>query len=102
MPQVYIYCKPITARPPVVLPIYSDEFWTKWFPHARARDVGRFLALARSGRPYDKPHVIEDLPGVRDRYIEALKVQQMDHMERSLAYCRNTLDLGTRWKGHRG
>ena len=39
-----------------------------------------------------------DLPEVRDRYIEALKVQQLDHMERSLAYCKKTLDLGVRWK----
>lgn len=98
MPQVYVYCKPITARPPVVLPVFSDEFWSKWFPRARSRDVGRFLALAKSGRPYDEPHIMADLPQVRERYMDALKVQQMDHMERSLAYCRKTLDLGVRWK----
>ena len=98
MPQVFIYCKPITARPPVVLPVYSDEFWTKWFPRGRSRDLARFLALARRGRPYDKPHLMADLPEVRERYIEALKVQQLDHMERSLAYCRKALDLGVRWR----
>ncbi len=54
-PQVHIYCKPITARPAVVLPIYSDEFWTKWFPRCRAKDLGRFLALAKRGKPYDQP-----------------------------------------------
>ena len=96
--QVYVYCKPITARPPVVLPVYSDEFWTKWFPKGRSRDFERFLALARRGRPYDKPHLMADLPEARDRYIEALKVQQLDHMERSLAYCHKPLDLGVRWK----
>jgi hypothetical protein len=93
---VYIYCKPITARPPVVIPVYSDEFWTKWFPRARSRDLGRFLSLARRGRPYDKPHLMADLPEVRDRYMDALKIQQLDHMERSLAYCRNPLALGVR------
>src|SRR5579864_628714 len=98
MPQVHIYCKPITARPPVVLPVYSDEFWTKWFPKGRSRDLQRFLALARRGRPYDKPHLMADLPEVRDRYIDALKVQQLDHMERSLTYCRKALDLGVRWR----
>jgi sugar phosphate isomerase/epimerase len=99
MPQVYIYCKPITARPPVVLPVYSDEFWAKWFPKHRSRDLGRFLALARRGRPYNQPHLMADLPDVRDRYMDALKVQQLDHMERSLGYCRKTLDLGVRWRG---
>jgi sugar phosphate isomerase/epimerase len=98
LPEVYIYCKPITARPPVVIPIYSEEFWTKWFPHARSHDLGRFLALARRGRPYDKPHIMADLPEVRDRYMDALKIQQLDHMERSLAYCRKTLDLGVHWR----
>ena len=98
MSPVCIYCKPITARPPVVLPVYSDEFWQKWFPRGRSRDLGRFLALARRGRPYDKPHIIADIPEVRDRYMEALKIQQLEHMETSLQYCRKTLDLGIRWR----
>ena len=98
LPPVSIYCKPITARPAVVLPIYTDEFWTKWFPRARSRDLGRFLALAKRGRPYDKPHLMADVPGDRERYMEGLKVQQLDHMQRSLQYCKKTLDLGTRWR----
>lgn len=97
-PTTHIYCKPITARPAVVLPVYSDEFWTKWFPRARSRDLGRFLALARRGKPYDKPHVLGDLNEVRDRWMDALKMQQMDHMQRSLTYCKKTLDLGVRWR----
>jgi sugar phosphate isomerase/epimerase len=96
---VRIYCKPITARPPVVLPVYSGEWWDQWFPRARARDLGRFLALARRGRPYDKPHLTADVAGLRDRYMDALKVQQLEHMERSLDYCRTTLGLGVRWRG---
>jgi 3-oxoisoapionate decarboxylase len=98
LPPVYIYCKPITARPPVVIPVYSDEFWSKWFPRARSRDLGRFLALARRGRPYEKAHVMADLPEVRERYMDALKIQQLEHMERSLDYCRKALDLGVRWQ----
>jgi 3-oxoisoapionate decarboxylase len=94
--NVYIYCKPITARPPVVIPVYSEEFWSKWFPRARSRDLGRFLALARRGRPYDKPHIEADVTGARERYMDALKVQQLDHMERSLEYCKKTLGLGVR------
>jgi 3-oxoisoapionate decarboxylase len=99
LPQsVHIYCKPITARPPVVLPVYSDEFWKKWFPRARSRDFSRFLALARRGRPYDKPQIVADVPELRERYMDALKSQQLDHMERSLEYCRKSLDLGVRWR----
>jgi sugar phosphate isomerase/epimerase len=98
LPSVHIYCKPITARPPVVIPVYSDEFWKKWFPRARSRDLGRFLALARRGRAYDRPHLMADVPGERERYMEALKVQQLDHMQRSLDYCRKALDLGVRWR----
>ena len=98
-PHVYIYCKPITARPPVVLPVYTDEFWSKWFPRGRSRDFGRFVALARRGRPYTQPHIEADLNGVRDKFMDALKVQQLDHMQRSLSYCKKDLDLGVKWRG---
>jgi 3-oxoisoapionate decarboxylase len=93
---VHIYCKPITARPPVVLPVYSDEFWSTWFPRARSKELGRFLALARRGRPYLKPHIEADLPDVRDKYMDALKAQQMEHMQVSLEHCKKALGLGVR------
>jgi sugar phosphate isomerase/epimerase len=96
--SVYIYCKPITARPPVVIPVYSREFWQKWFPRARSKDLAAFLTLAKRGSSYDKPHVTADVAGVRERYMDALKLQQMDHMARSLDYCRKNLDLGVRWR----
>ena len=95
---VHIYCKPITARPPVVIPVYSQEFWTKWFPRGRSRDLSRFLALAKRGRPYDKAQIVADVPELRQRYMDALKVQQLEHMERSLDYCRKELNLGVRWR----
>ncbi len=97
--SVRVYCKPITARPPVVLPVYSGEWWGQWFPRARARDLGRFLGLAKRGRPYDKPHLTADVAELRDRNMAALQAQQLEHMERSLDYCRTTLDLGVRWRG---
>ena len=81
-----------------MLPVYTDEFWTKWFPRARSRDLGRFLALAKRGRPYDKPHLMADVAGDRERFMEALKLQQLDHMQRSLEYCKKSLDLGNRWR----
>jgi len=97
-PNVHIYCKPITARPPVVIPVYDDEFWSKWFPGARSRDLARFEALARKGRPWNKPHLMADVPETREKYIEGLKVQQMAHMDQSLAYCKKDLNLGVRWR----
>jgi hypothetical protein len=96
--QVYVYCKPITARPPEVIPVYSDEFFTKWFPRGRSRDFERFVRLAKSGKPYDKAQVVEDVNEGREKYMDALKIQQLEHMERSLNYCRKTLDLGRRWR----
>jgi sugar phosphate isomerase/epimerase len=97
-PSVHIYCKPITARPPVILPIYDANFWTKYFPRARSRDLSRFLALAKRGKPFNEPQVLEDVNGQRDRFMDALKIQQLEHMERSLQYCRKSLDLGVRWR----
>ncbi len=98
-PSVYVYCKPITARPPVILPVYDNAFWTKYFPRARSRDLSRFLALAKRGKPFNEPQVLEDVNGQRQIYMDALKIQQLDHMERSLDYCRKSLDLGARWRG---
>jgi hypothetical protein len=97
-PSVYVYCKPITGRPPEVLPVYRQEYWKKWFPRARSADLSQFLALARRGRPYGKGQVTADTPELRDRYMDALQRQQLEHMDRSLDYCRKQLDLGSRWR----
>lgn len=98
LPEVYIYCKPITGRPPVTIPVYSEEFWTKWFPRGRSRDLSRFLALAKTGKPYARAEVAEDEPKSLPKFMDAMKVQQLEHMDRSLAYCRKDLDLGLRWR----
>ena len=81
-----------------MIPVYSQEFWTKWFPRARSRDLSRFIALAKHGRPYDKTQVVADVNGAREKYMDALKVQQLEHMDRSLDYCRKDLNLGVRWR----
>jgi hypothetical protein len=39
-----------------------------------------------------------DLPEMREKYMDALKFQQLEHMERSLECCRRKLDLGVRWR----
>lgn len=99
-PPLYIYIKPITGRPPAILPYLEDSFWTPNASSARSRDLARFLALAKKGRPYERPMVIEDLPGVKapEAFVAAIQYQQREHMERSVEYAKKVLDLGVRWR----
>lgn len=96
---VYVYIKPITGRPPQVLPYLEPAFWER-YPNARASDFARFLALAKAGRPYDGHMVIEDLPGRQtpEPFLPAIQYQQREHMERSVEYGKKSLDLGIRWR----
>ncbi|MEO8027774.1 MAG: TIM barrel protein [Bryobacteraceae bacterium] len=98
-PPVRIYVKPITGRPPDVIPYMEADFW-KNYPHARAGEFARFLALAKAGRPYEKHVVIEEVPGrpMPAPFVEAMKFQQREHMERSVEYAKKVLDLGLRWR----
>ena len=88
-PPVHVYIKPITGRPPQMLPWLEPDFW-KLYPKARAADLARFLALAKKGRPYEGHVVIEDLPGRQtpEHFAAAVQFQQRDHMERSIAYAQ--------------
>ncbi|MBY0504130.1 MAG: sugar phosphate isomerase/epimerase [Bryobacteraceae bacterium] len=98
-PRVHVFIKPITGRPPVILPIYDTGFW-KDYQRTRAQDLARFLKLAREGRPYEGHVVIEDLQNqpVPPHFAEAVKYQQREHMERSIAYGKQKLGLGRRWR----
>lgn len=99
-PNVHVYIKPITGRPPQVLPFLEDEYW-RLYPKARAADFARFLALMKQGRPYEGHMVIEDLAGRQtpEPFLQAIQYQQREHMERSIEYARKVLDLGVRWRG---
>jgi sugar phosphate isomerase/epimerase len=94
-PPVAVYVKPITGRPAAILPYRDDSFW-KTYPKARASELASFLAMAHKGKPYEKPMVVEDLPGRKtpDAFIPAIQHQQKEHMERSVAYAKTTLGLG--------
>ncbi len=87
LPPVYVYIKPITGRPPEILRTLETDFWKKW-PDKRAESFARFLALAKSGHPYEREMVIEDVPGRSNlpEFAQALQFQQRDHMERSVEY----------------
>ena len=99
-PNVYVYIKPITGRPPQEMPFLEQSFWQS-YPRARAADLARFLQLARNGHPYEGHVVVEDLQGAKipEAFLPAVQYQQREHMERSIAYARKNLDLGVRWRG---
>lgn len=98
-PNVYVYVKPITGRPPEVLPYLEPAYW-KLYPKARASDLARFLALAKQGTPYEGHVVIEDLQGRQtpEHFVAAVQYQQREHMERSVKYAKEILGLGVRWR----
>jgi sugar phosphate isomerase/epimerase len=97
-PPIAVYNKPITGRPPQLLPIYDPVFMTNW-RDMKAADLARFLALAKQGQPYEKHMVIEDVPGKTPAPIAAaLQYQQREHMERGVEYARKVLDLGVKWR----
>ena len=98
-PQVHVYNKPITGRPPAVIPYLDPAYW-KMFPQARAGELAKFLDLARKGHPFEGHMVIEDLPGRQTpaEFLAAVQFQQRDHVTRGLEYAKNVLGLGRRWR----
>jgi sugar phosphate isomerase/epimerase len=97
-PPISVYNKPITGRPPQLLPIYDPEFMKTW-KDMRGADLARFIALAKQGHAYENHMVIEDVPGkVAEPIAAALQYQQTDHMARGVEYARKALDLGVKWR----
>jgi len=91
----------ITGRPPRPLPYLEADFW-KAFPKMPAWEFARFVALAKSGRPFMGAMVIEDIPGQKltvPVMQEALKEQQRIDLERSFEYARKKLNVGIGWRG---
>jgi len=99
-PKVIYFVKPITGRPAEVLPYLEPGFWKEW-PEMRAADLAKFLALAKKGHPYEGHVVVEDVAGrpAPEAFVDALKYQQREHMERSVEYAKRVLGLGRRWRG---
>jgi sugar phosphate isomerase/epimerase len=97
-PDVHAYIKPITGRPVTILPVYDEAFWKRWYPAARVSEFSRFLKIAKSGRPYERAVVSEDVAGTKipEPYQAALAHQQVEHLERSIKYAREVLKLGRR------
>jgi 3-oxoisoapionate decarboxylase len=98
-PEIYVYVKPITGRPPHLMPYLEPEFW-KSYPKARAVEFSRFLALAKRGGPFEGTMVIEDVPGHRmpEAFTSAIQYQQKDDMEQGVKYAKEVLNMGVRWR----
>lgn len=90
----------ITGRPPRIIPYLEQDFW-KAFPKARASEFARFVALAKTGKPFMGAMVVEDITGEKPAPImaEALKAQQRTDLERSFEYARKKLNVGINWRG---
>ena len=98
-PDVSVYIKPITNRPPITIAYLDAEFMRNW-QDLKASTLARFLAMAKNGHPYDRDMVIEDVAGrtPAEPYAVALQYQQKEHMERSVEYGKKVLDLGIKWR----
>jgi len=71
-------------------PLFDRDFWRE-YPGVRGRDLARFWALARRGRPLEGFSV----PAGSDRKA-AEREYQLAEIERSIRFCREQLGLGVR------
>jgi sugar phosphate isomerase/epimerase len=66
------------------MPYFRKDYWNVW-PKARAKDFAKFDALTRLGKMIPARHFTD---------MEAEQEYQKSGLERSLAYCKETLGLG--------
>jgi sugar phosphate isomerase/epimerase len=97
-PNAPIHLEIITGRPPQVVAYLEQEFW-KAFPHASAAEFAQFVALVKSGHPFEKFMVVEDgAKGAPAEYSAALREQQRFDLDRSIEFAKKTLGMGIRWR----
>lgn len=82
-PGVAVHVETISGFPKE-MNFLQEDFRTAW-PKARARDLEKFVALSKKGKPVE-PH--------RSPSPEAEQAYQLDEIERSIRYCREELGLG--------
>ncbi|HTQ56561.1 MAG TPA: sugar phosphate isomerase/epimerase [Bryobacteraceae bacterium] len=87
----------ITGRPPEVLPYLEPDYWTA-FRKTPAWEFARFVALAKSGRPFLGNMVIGEWSNNSPTIEAALREQQRVDLERSLEYAKKKLGVGVRWR----
>jgi hypothetical protein len=98
-PDIAVHVKTITGRPPELVPVWEDAFWRS-LPGAKAGELARFIALARTGSPYEGPMVVEDLAGrqLPPELVPAIQRQQREHIEQGVDHAKKSLGLGRRWR----
>ncbi len=79
-PGVPVHIETISGFPRE-LALYKKEFWNVW-PKARAKDLAKFIALAKKG------HSIPPSKSANDPEF------QKGEVERSIKYCKDVLGLG--------
>ncbi len=85
----------ITGRPPQILSYLDPPFW-KTFQGMPASSFASFIALVKSGRPFEGHMVIEDVEGraPAPQFQDALVYQQRYDLERSFRYAKEKLGVG--------
>jgi sugar phosphate isomerase/epimerase len=96
-PQASMQLEIITGRKPEILPYLEPDFW-KAFSKMPAWEFARFVALAKSGRPFMGEMIVAGTAKNPPVIEAALKEQQKVDLERSLDYAKKVLDIGVRWK----
>lgn len=86
----------ITGVAPKAIPYFdpASDFW-RMYPDMKARDFARFVAIAQRGTPEPLDQLCLE-PGVwapPPDQLEAFRAQQREHLERSVTYCRDILNL---------
>ncbi|HYI25452.1 MAG TPA: sugar phosphate isomerase/epimerase [Thermomicrobiales bacterium] len=97
-PDVPIDLEVITGGRPSLIDFRNPES-TLWslYPDMTAQSFARFMVLAESGEPGPIEQILPPPGGgpLKEDVAEALRTQQREHFEESVAWCRAHLGAGT-------
>lgn len=91
-PQTNFTLEIIGTMPPRVLRYLEPEFW-EIYPDTPAQDFARFLNHVVEGHAPTQPALTAEWSKITPEIRTALAVEQCRQLERSVAYCRQILDI---------
>ncbi len=95
-PEVPFTLEIITGRPPQILNYMEEDYWEA-YPDAKASEFARFERLVRQGKPFMGTMVmLGEEENVPPEYEAARVAQERYDLERSVAYCKEVLEVGER------